>query len=319
VSGLDLVSGGAGFIGSHLCEALLRAGRRVRVLDDFSSGKLANLAAGQHGHRLEIMEGDAADAATAASACAGAERIFHCAARASVPWSFAHPREALRANHGTTLALLDAAEAAGTRVFVFSSSSAIYGERPELPKREDQAPDPRSPYAEHKLMGEAALRAAAGRGIAAASLRYFNVFGPRQDPSSPYSGVISIFARHALAGTRPTLYGDGGQTRDFVYVADVVRANLLAAERAPLPGGDPAPVINVGRGASLTILELWRQVCAAAGRSPAPEPEFAPARPGDVRDSRADCARAAALLGWSAEVPLAEGLRATLADAQEEP
>jgi UDP-glucose 4-epimerase len=315
---LDLVAGGAGFIGSHLSAALLGAGRRVRVLDDFSSGKLVNLAAGQKGHRLEIMEGDAADPATAAAACAGVERIFHFAARASVPWSFSHPREALRANHGTTLALLAAATAAGSRAFVFSSSSAIYGERPELPKQEDQEPDPRSPYAEHKLAGELALRAAAQRGLAAVSLRYFNVFGPRQDPSSPYSGVISIFARHALAGTRPTLYGDGGQTRDFVYVADVVRANLLAAERAPLPGADPAPALNVGRGESVTILELWERVCAAAGRSPAPAPEFAPSRPGDVRNSRSDCRRAAELLGWRAGVPLSEGLRATLADAQEE-
>ena len=319
MSGLDLVVGGAGFIGSHLAEALLSGGRRVRVLDDLSSGKIANLAAGQRGHQLEIMEGDAADPATAASACSGAERIFHLAARASVPWSVAHPREALRVNHGTTLALLDAAAAAGTRVFIFSSSSAIYGERPELPKREEQKPDPRSPYAEHKLAGEEALRAAARRGLAAASLRYFNVFGPRQDPSSPYSGVISIFARHALAGTRPTLYGDGGQTRDFVAVADVVRANLLAAERAPLAGADPAPVLNVGRGESVSILELWRLVCAAAGRAAVPEPIFAPPRPGDVRHSRADCARAASLLGWRAEVGLVAGLRQTLISAQEEP
>lgn len=317
MSGLDLVAGGAGFIGSHLCDALLAGGRRVRVLDDFSSGRLAHLAPAQRGVALEIMEGDAADPAAAAAACAGVERIFHLAARASVPWSVAHPREALRANHGTTLALLEAAAAAGARVFIFSSSSAIYGERPELPKREDQEPDPRSPYAEHKLLGETALRAAAGRGLAAASLRYFNVFGPRQDPSSPYSGVISIFARHALAGTRPTLHGDGGQTRDFVAVADVVRANLLAAARAPLAGDDPAPVLNVGRGESTSILELWRRVCAAAGRNPAPEPEFGPPRAGDVRHSRADCARAAALLGWRAEIGLEDGLKLTLAGAQD--
>lgn len=316
MSGLDLVAGGSGFIGSHLVEALLAAGRRVRALDDFSTGRRANLAAAAAHPAFELMEGDASEPATALAACAGAERIFHLAARPSVPWSVEHPREALRANHGTTLALLAAASAAGVRAFVFSSSSAIYGERPELPKREDQPPDPRSPYAEHKWMGEQALRAAAqGGGPAGASLRYFNVFGPRQDPSSPYSGVISIFAREARAGRAPTIHGDGGQTRDFVYVADVVRANLAAAERLPLAGGDPAPAINVGRGESVSIRELWDLVCAAAGRSPAPAPSFGPPRAGDVRHSRSDCARAARLLGWSARTGLAEGLRAALAAA----
>ena len=313
--GLDLVAGGAGFIGSHLVEALLARGRRVRVLDDFATGHRAHLTPALRDLRFELMEGDAADPATARAACSGVERVFHLAARPSVPWSVAHPRAALRANHGTTLALLEAASAAGVRGFVFSSSSAIYGERPELPKREDQAPDPRSPYAEHKWMGEQALRAAArAGGPAGASLRYFNVFGPRQDPSSPYSGVISIFAREARAGRAATIHGDGGQTRDFVHVHDVVRANLLAAGRLPLPGGDPAPVINVGRGASVSILETWRLVCAAAGVDPAPAPACGPARAGDVRHSRADVTRAAELLGWRSEVGLEEGLRALLRD-----
>ncbi|MDA1260259.1 MAG: NAD-dependent epimerase/dehydratase family protein [Planctomycetota bacterium] len=313
MSGLDLVVGGAGFIGSHLTDALLERGRRVRVLDDFATGYRHNLEAALGALRFELMEGDAADAATARAACAGVERIFHFGARPSVPWSVAHPREALRANHGTTLALLEAASAAGVRGFVFSSSSAIYGERPELPKQEDQEPDPRSPYAEHKWMGEQALRASArAGGPAGASLRYFNVYGQRQDPSSPYSGVISIFAREARAGRAPTIHGDGGQTRDFVHVNDVVRANLLAAEHLPLPGEDPAPVFNVGRGNSVSILELWEAVCGAAGVAPPPPPSFSPTRAGDVRHSRADAARAERLLGWSAQIDLVDGLRDTL-------
>lgn len=310
---MDLVAGGAGFIGSHLVEALLARGRRVRVLDDFSTGHAHNLAAALAEVGLELVEGDAADPATARAACAGVERVFHLAARPSVPWSVAHPRAALRANHLTTLALLEAAAAAGARAFVFSSSSAIYGERPEQPKREDLPPDPRSPYAEHKWMGEQAVRASArAGGPAGASLRYFNVFGPRQDPSSPYSGVISIFAREARGGRAATIHGDGGQTRDFVHVADIVRANLLAAERLPLPGADPAPAINLGRGESVSVRELWDLVCAAAARTP-PPPRHEAARAGDVRHSRADCTRAAALLGWRAEIGLRDGLRATVA------
>ncbi len=315
MNGLDLVAGGAGFIGSHLVDALLAQGRRVRVLDDLSTGHRANLETALANVRLEVMEGDAADPDTARKACIGVERIFHFAARPSVPWSVAHPQAALRANHGTTLALLEAASGAGTRAFVFSSSSAIYGERPEQPKREDQEPDPRSPYATHKWMGEQAVRATArAGGPAGACLRYFNVYGPRQDPSSPYSGVISIFAREARAGRAATIHGDGGQTRDLVHVTDVVRANLLAAECMPLRNPDPAPVLNVGRGESRSVRELWDLVCAAAGRQPAPEPNFAPTRAGDVRHSRSDCARAEALIGWHAAINLADGLRATLAE-----
>ncbi len=306
------MAGGAGFIGSHLVDALLARGRRVRVLDDLSSGHAANLAQAARSLHLEIVEGDAADPAAARAACRGVERVFHCAARPSVPWSVAHPREARRANLETTLRLLEECTTAGARAFVFSSSSAIYGERADLPKREDQPHDPRSPYAEHKLAGEGALRQAAQHGLAAVSLRYFNVFGARQDPSSPYSGVISIFAQKARTGEAPTIFGDGGQTRDFVHIDDVVRANLLAAERAPLPDADPAPAINIGRGESVTIRELWTMVCDGVGRVPAPEPRCAAPRAGDVRHSRADCTRAERLLGWRAEVSLAEGLRSIL-------
>jgi len=314
-AGLDLVAGGAGFLGSHLVEALLARGHRVRVLDDLSTGREENLAEVGGHPALELVVGDAADAAVARDAMRGVERVFHLAARPSVPWSVAHPEAAHRANHQTTLALLEAARAEGVSGFVFSSSSAIYGERPGLPKREDDEPDPRSPYAEHKLLGERALaEAAAAGGPPAVSLRYFNAYGPRQDPSSPYSGVISIFADRLAAGVAPTIYGDGLQTRDFVFCSDVVAANLAAAEAAPRlhAAGMQAPVVNVGTGREVTIVELWRTMARVAAVEAA-APEFAPPRPGDVRHSRADVERAADWLGFRAGTSLEEGLRTTLA------
>jgi len=304
--GLDLVAGGAGFIGSHVVEALLAAGRRVRVADDLSSGHARNL----EGRKVEFLKGDLAESSVAREACAGVERVFHLAARPSVPWSVAHPEAARRANLETTLALLEAAGPAGVERIVYSSSCAVYGDLPGLPKREDAPVAPLSPYAEHKLAGEEALAAAAaGGGPGAASLRYFNVYGPRQDPSSPYSGVVSLFTQRALRGERAVIFGDGEQTRDFVFVSDVVRANFLAAA-APLK--DAARVFNVARGESVTILALWAAVQEAAGRAPR-EAEFAPARAGDLLHSRAAVERAAAELGFRAGTTLAEGLTAYLA------
>lgn len=305
-SGLDLVAGGAGFIGSHLCEALLAAGRRVRVVDDLATGHRHNL----DGLDVELVVGDAADPEVAQAACAGVDGVYHLAARPSVPWSFEHPEAARHANHGTTLALIDAAAAAGVRRIVFSSSSAIYGDGPEQPKHEGLPPAPQSPYAEHKLASEEALRAAhaAGR-VEAVSLRYFNVYGPRQDPSSPYSGIISLMAKWVREGTRPTIFGDGRQTRDFVYAADVARANRLAMDaRLEAPG----PVYNVATGHAIDLLTLWQAVCRAAGVS-ATEPSFGPARAGDVRHSSASLERIRADLGFEARTPLADGLAATLA------
>lgn len=305
-TGLDLVAGGAGFIGSHLCQALLDAGRQVRVLDDLATGHLRNLA----GMDVELVRGSAADPQAATEACQGVTGIYHFAARPSVPWSIEHPLEALRANHETTLALIDAGSAAGARRIVFSSSSAIYGDGPELPKTEDLPPAPKSPYAEHKLAGEVALRAAhaAGR-IEAVSLRYFNVFGPRQDPSSPYSGIISLYSKWIRESQRPTIFGDGKQTRDFVYVADVAQANRLAMQAEC---AEPGPVFNVATGHSIDLLDLWSACCAAAG-VPALEPEFLPERAGDVRDSIASLTRANAGLGFEPSVDLATGLAETLA------
>lgn len=304
-TGLDLVAGGSGFIGSHLCEALLAAGRRVRVVDDLATGYRSNL----DGLAVELLQGDVADPAVAEQACAGVTGIYHLAARPSVPWSFEHPEAAHRANHETTLALIDAGSAAGARRIVFSSSSAIYGDGPELPKTEDLPPAPMSPYAEHKLAGEVALRAAhdAGR-IEGVSLRYFNVFGPRQDPTSPYSGVISLFAKWVQEGTRPTIFGDGKQTRDFVFVADVARANQLAMAAELEEAG---PVFNVATEHSIELLELWTAVCEAAG-APVLEPEFLPARNGDVRESVASLAKTRAGIGFEPGVELLKGLQATL-------
>ena len=313
MSGLDLVAGGAGFIGSTLVDALLASGRTVRVLDDLATGKQENIADG-----VEFLLGDASVPEDAERACIGVERIFHFAARPSVPYSVEFPDEARRANFGTTEALLNAAQATGVQAMVFSSSSAIYGDAPRLPKRETMPPAPQSPYAEHKLESELLMReATASSGLHCGALRYFNVYGPRQDPRSPYSGVISVFADHALRGVAPQIFGDGGQTRDFVHVRDVVRANLAAAEALqqgqPRQDDDPLLLMNVASGHTTTILELWAEVWRAAGNSgDAPAPEHGPGRAGDVRHSAAELSRLHGL-GWSAEIDLERGLADTVA------
>ena len=302
---VDLVVGGAGFIGSHLAQALEKEGRRVRILDDYSSGKRENLVA----LNAEILDGDAADGVTATKACEGVERVFHLAARASVPFSIAHPAEAERANLGTTRALLSASKIAGVSRFIFSSSSAIYGNSPQLPKEEEMEPAPASPYAEHKLAGERLLAEAHESDFGCVSLRYFNVFGPRQDPSSPYSGVISLFAGLAQRGEAASIFGDGSQTRDFIFVDDVVRANLLAGD---LPELDPAMVFNVGTGDSVSVLELWESLCRLAGRELI-SPCFLPFREGDVLHSVCDPGQAAIAMDFRSKIPLEDGLKATLA------
>jgi len=304
---MDLVVGGAGFIGSHLAEALIQQGRPVRVLDNLSSGHRKNL----ENLAVEWMHGDAADERVANLACQGVERIFHLAARPSVPWSIEFPKEALRANHGTTQALIQAGKKAGVSRFIFSSSSALYGENPVLPKEESMPVEPKSPYAEHKGYGEKSLRQEFhGSDRCAVSLRYFNVYGPRQDPSSPYSGVISLFTQWAKQGRAPTIFGDGLQTRDFVFVKDVVAANLLAAQ---LKSSEPAPVINIGTGQQTNLLQLWELICQAAN-APVLKPTFKESRPGDVRHSVASTSRAKHELGFEPEVTLADGLRQTVSE-----
>ena len=299
-----LVTGGAGFIGSHVAERLVREGHSVRVVDNLSTGFESNLTPLRGD--LELLVGDLRDPAICRAACAGVELVFHLAALPSVPRSMADPWASHDHNVNATVQLLLAARGAGVRRVVYSSSSSVYGDTPVLPKVETAEPLPRSPYAAAKLGGEQSVLAYARSGILeGVALRYFNVFGPRQSPASAYAAVIPVFLAAALNGTRAPLNGDGGHTRDFTYIENVVNANLLAAER-PEANGWP---INVGAGertSLLTLLELIREVTGAAV-----EIEHREARAGDVRDSLADLSRGARLLGYAPTITLREGLRRT--------
>lgn len=298
---LYLVTGGAGFIGSHLVEALVNNGARVRVLDDFSTGRRENLA-GVAG-RIELIEGDVSDPSVARQAVTGCDYLLHLAAVASVQASLEDPQHVHRVNAGGTLNVLEAARQSRTRRVVLASTTALYGDHSALPLREELEPRPLSPYAASKTAGEAYCSAFhASYGLPTVALRFFNVYGPRQDPSNPYSGVISIFANLMSQGKRPTIYGDGEQTRDFVYVADVVRAILLACEREEAVGG----VFNVAGGFQTSILHLAAALNQVLGTDLAPI--FAPARAGEVRFSQGDASRAQEVLGWKARVSLREGL-----------
>lgn len=309
---LYVVTGGAGFIGSHLVEALIGRGDRVRVVDDLSSGRLENLSplevgdAGS-GAPVELLRGDVADRDLVRAALRGASGVFHEAAQVSVPASIRDPDRSYRVNVMGTLSVLEAARAERVGKVVFAASSAAYGDDPRLPKVEDMAALPLSPYAAGKLAGEVLLATwARAYGLQTVALRYFNVYGPRQADDSPYSGVIALFARHLLAGRPATIFGDGEQSRDFVFVTDVVRANLLAMERSVEAGG----VINVGTGKSVTIQSLYRRLARLANS--ALEPLRQPARAGDVPNSLASIERARSWLGFEPRVELDEGLRRTL-------
>lgn len=301
-----LVTGGAGFIGSHLVEALVSAGHAVRVIDNLATGHRANL---QHLEGVyEWFEGDLADPEECRRAAAGVEVVFHEAAVPSVPRSVKDPIGSHVSGPTATLNMLEAACRAGVRRFVFAASSSAYGETVELPKHERILPDPLSPYAAGKLAGEHYVRVyARTMGLDGVSLRYFNVFGPRQDPSSPYSGVISLFARGMREGRRPTIYGDGMQTRDFTYVANVVAANLLAM-RAEKPLG--GAVYNVGTGQRISLLDLVAALNRILGTDF--EPVFEAARAGDVRDSLASLEHIERALGYQPVVDFEEGLRRTV-------
>ncbi|MEW5985286.1 MAG: SDR family oxidoreductase [Chloroflexota bacterium] len=301
-----LVTGGAGFIGSHLTAALLERGYRVRVLDNLSSGRRENLA----GLDVTFIEGDVADWGVVRVAVEGCSLVFHQAAFVSAPRSILEPELNHQTNVQGAFHVLEAARQAGVRRVVYASSAAIYGNQPGLPKRESDPPDPITPYAAAKLMNEIyAATYTAAYGMELVGLRYMNVFGPRQDPSSPYSGVLSIFCRAALRGATCTVYGDGEQTRDFVYVADVVQANLRAAE-VPFDRCGVGAVFNVGRGQQTSLNQILVILGELVGQ-PIPA-VYKDERPGDIKHSLADIGRARAILGFDPAVTIREGLRATL-------
>jgi len=310
-----LVTGGAGFIGSHLVEALVADGFVVRVLDDFSGGHEENLT-GIDGE-VEVVRGDCRRAEDARAAADGCEAVFHEAALPSVQRSVEEPRLSHGINLEGTLTMLEAAKDAGVRRFVFAGSSSAYGNSEELPKRETMAPEPLSPYAAQKLASEAYCQSFAGCfGLHTVVLRYFNVYGPRQDPSSPYSGVISLFVTALLDGRAPTIYGDGEQSRDFVFVGDVARANLAAATSDTPPGS----VINIAGGRRVTVNELYRTIRKeVGGAAELIEPTYAPPRTGDVRHSLADLERARLHLGWEPRVPLTDGIAETIPQYRSRP
>ncbi len=306
-----LITGGAGFIGSNIAERLQHEARVV-IFDDFTSGKRENL----HGLDAEILTGDVRDVERLREACRGVEVIFHLAAQVSVPRSLENPVETAQINSIGTLNLLKAAAKQGVRHIVLSSSSAVYGDNPVMPKEESMLPEPKSPYAVSKLDGEYYVAIFGSEyGLDGVSLRYFNVFGPRQDPSSAYAAVIPAFIRRAIDNRDLIIYGDGEQTRDFVYVDDVVTANLLAAGIEERPAGPQSTsglqgVYNVGCGRSISILELARKIVEIIGSRSRVIHE--PERPGDVRHSRADISRIERELGFRPQTNLEEGLERTV-------
>jgi nucleoside-diphosphate-sugar epimerase len=299
-----LVTGGAGFIGSHLVEELIARGDRVRVVDSLITGKRANLA---HLPSVELIEGDLADMSVAERAVRGMEYVLHQAAIPSVPRSVKDPVTSNQANIDAALNVLVAARDAGVKRLVYAGSSSAYGDTPTLPKREDMPAKPLSPYALQKLVAEQYCQMFLRLyGFETVTIRYFNVFGPRQDPGSPYSGVISLFATALLEGRQPTIYGDGEQTRDFTYVANVVDGVLRACE-APGAAGE---VINVATGRRISLNDLLAAMNRLLGTDV--KAVYQDARAGDVRDSQADITKAKSLLGYVPLVGLEDGLEKTL-------
>ena len=301
-----LVTGGAGFIGSHVVDTLVESGESVRVVDNLSTGHRDNLS--QHSSSaVEFVEADLADAGVATSAVKGVEYVIHIAAIPSVPRSVKDPVTSHRANVDATILLLNAARQAGVKRVVFASSSSVYGNSPTLPKHEEMPPHPLSPYALQKLMGEQYMRLFYELyGLETVSLRFFNVFGPRQDPGSPYSGVISLFTAALSEGRQPTVYGDGEQTRDFTYVSDVATGVISAATASGVAGR----AINLAPGGRVSLNRLFRTLRELIGADV--EPLYDAPREGDLRDSQADNTLARDLLGFDAKVTLDEGLRRTV-------
>jgi nucleoside-diphosphate-sugar epimerase len=299
-----LVTGGAGFIGSNTVDELVRRGHSVVVLDDLSSGKPENLSAVQG--KVELLRHSVTDLERLREACRGVDFVLHLAAMTSVPRSVMNPVETNDVNVDGTLNVLVAARDARVKRVVFAGSSAVYGETPVLPKREDMPPVPISPYGVSKLVaeiyGQVFQRC---YGLEFISLRYFNVFGPRQDPGSPYSGVLSLFNAAVLEGTQPNVFGDGEQSRDFTYVGNVVQANLFACEAKRAAG----LAINIGTGSRYTLNQTLALLEKIAGR-PA-KAKYAPPREGDIRDSQADISRARDVLAYNPRIGFEEGLKHT--------
>lgn len=301
-----LVTGGSGFIGSHLVDAVLAGGGTVRVLDSLATGRESNLASAMG--RIDLIRGDIRDADTVAGSMRGVKAVFHFAALPSVSGSVDDPARWNTVNIDGLLNVLIAARDAGVERFVFSSSSSVYGDTPTLPKREDMPPAPLSPYALQKLTGEHYCRLFHSLyGLKTVALRYFNVFGPRQNPRSQYAAVVPLFVECLRAGKPPTICGDGGQTRDFTFVADVVSANLACLKAPPEAFGD---VFNVARGDRISVNQLAETLMDVIGKRVVPV--HVPGRPGEVRDSQADAGKARRVLGWEPKVSFREGLERTV-------
>ncbi len=310
-----LITGGAGFIGSHLVEALLKKGEQVRVLDNFATGRKTNLAAvraavglADDDPRLEVMEGDIRDPKTCADAVAGADYVLHQAALPSVPRSVTDPVGTTAVNITGTLNMLWAAKEAKVKRFVFASSSSVYGDTPVLPKVESLPTNPLSPYAVSKLAGEQFCKVFyRAYGLPTVALRYFNIYGPRQDPNSEYAAVIPRFVSALKAGKTVTIYGDGKQSRDFTFIEDCVRANLLACRSKHAVG----EAMNIAYGDRTTLNALYTEIARLVKVSA--KPQYVDPRPGDVKHSLADLTRADALLGYKPKVNIKTGLKRVVA------
>jgi nucleoside-diphosphate-sugar epimerase len=301
-----LVTGGAGFIGSNIAEALVKRGEQVVVLDNLSTGYEKNIS--HLRNDLTFIKGDVRDEGTVRKALAGVDYVLHEAALASVPRSIEDPVLVTDVNVRGTLTVLDEARRAGVKRFVYAASSSAYGDTERLPKVESMTPKPLSPYAASKLMGEYYCAVYAHvYGMSTVSLRYFNIFGPRQDPKSQYAAVIPIFVSHLMAGTPPSIFGDGEQSRDFTHVENVIEANILASRCEKARG----QTINIACGSRYTLNDLFNQMRSIIGSSI--EPRYAESRAGDVKHSHADISAAEELIGYRVAVPFAEGLRRTIA------
>jgi len=306
LSGIALVTGGAGFIGSHIGAALMASGAKLRIIDDLSTGYLENLE--ELKGDFDFVHASVADESALRKALEDVELVFHEAAIPSVPRSVENPRQTHIASVESTFSLLLAARDRNVRRLVYAASSSAYGDQPILPKVETMLPEPLSPYAVAKLVGEHYCQVFTRvYGLETVSLRYFNVFGPRQDPSSQYSGVISRFISALLSGDQPAIYGDGEQSRDFTYIQNVVDANLKAAESAKAAG----QVINIANGARITLNQLLSELKSLTGKSDVVA-DYKPTRPGDVKHSLADITRARELLSFEPRVDLRTGLKLTM-------